>query len=608
MILFIDYETFYDQKNGYSLKKMGTTEYLNDPRFKVHGAHVAIDEGKSQWVTAKRLSDFFGDMRQHITHMCAFNGRFDHAITSQFYMPEEKFLLDPMSMAQGVLSTQYPDLGMSLDALLKFAFPNNPERWKVHGVLETTDGVRDLSPQMEANLAQYAGVDNDGARWLFKWLLGHDYPWVTALEDIHLTLAMAVYPQLRMDTLRAAAIHRAELRDKDEAAAKINVSREQLRSANMFADLLRQAGCEPPVKLNSKNELVYAFAAKDEDFKALADHDNPMVRALYEARVGEKSNQALSRSARFARLPENLPIPTRYAAAHTGRHGGEEFNMQNLKRGHALRGCVRSRQGHRVLVRDLSQIELRMNAWWCGENWLLELLRNGGDPYCVLALKIYGRPITRADDAERFVGKQGELSCGYQSGWAKALASLRGNGVDADEKLAKAVVYGYRDSHPAIVGMWKTLQETALPVIAGFGQPFEHKGVRFEHGYVRLPSGRRLWYPELRVNEDGDWVFRVNPRRNKGGKWKKIFGGALLENIIQALSYDVFMMHARMAWQKGYRMAMAVHDEMGFSVPEEIVEAVNELIARVQQVPAPWCPDIPLKGEGGWGDTYLEAK
>lgn len=606
MILFIDYETYFD--SDYSLKKLTTTEYLNDPRFKVHGAHVAIDDGASQWITGRHLPGFFSDMGKLITHMCAFNGRFDHAITAKFYLPDEKFLLDPMSMAQGVLSTWYPNLSMSLDSLLQFAFPNNPERWKVHGVLEGTIGMRELPSHIERGLADYAAVDNEGARWLFKWLLEQDYPWHTALEDIHLTLAMSVYPQLRMDTLKAAAIHRAELRAKDEAAARINVDRKELRSADRFAALLRQAGCEPPTKINAKGEVAYAFAAKDEDFKALADHDNPMVRALYEARVGEKSSQVLSRSARFARLPEVLPFPVRYAAAHTGRHGGEEYNMQNLKRGHALRGCVKAPAGHKIVVRDLSQIELRMNAWWCGEQWLVELLRAGGDPYCVLATKIYGRPITKADEAERFVGKQGELSCGYQSGWAKALASLRSQGVDADEALAKAVVYGYRNTHPAIVGMWDTLQKIAIPVLAEFGDPFVHKGVRFEHGSILLPSGRRLWYPELHVNENGDWVFRVNQKRNKGAMWKKLFGGALLENIIQALSYDVFMSHARLAWRSGYRIAMAVHDEMGFVVPEHMAEAANETIGAIQCVAPPWCADLPLKGEGGIGDTYLEAK
>ena len=166
----------------------------------------------------------------------------------------------------------------------------------------------------------------------------------------------------------------------------------------------------------------------------------------------------------------------------------------------------------------------------------------------------------------------------------------------------------YRSSHPAIVGMWKMLQQTALPVIAGFGQPFEHKGVWFEHGRVRLPSGRSLWYPDLRVNGEGEWVYRVNKRRNKGQEWKKVFGGALLENIIQALSYDVFMGHARECWHNGYRLAMAVHDEMVFVVKADDAVNAAELVRKVQSTAPAWCADLPLNSEGKWGRTYLEAK
>lgn len=612
MMLFIDYETYY--ADDYHLKR-GTsglirTEYINDPRFKVHGAAIAIDDSGDQWITAKHLPEFFGDMGPHITGMCCHNGLFDHGITAKYYLQREVMLFDTMSMAQGALSTRFPRLSVSLDALGRHYFPDQAHMHKTLGVLENFKNVRDLSPEQEKRMGEYAMQDNLVMRALFKALLQEEYPWATALEDIHLTLAMGVYPVLCMDNIMAGKIHAAEVRAKVEAAKALGITREMLRSANTFANMLRACGVEPPTKISPKTgEVAYAFAAKDEDFKALADHEDVRVRALYETRVGEKASQNESRAALFARLPAELPIPLRYAAAHTGRHGGDEYNMQNLGRKSELRRTVKARKGHKILVRDLAQIELRTNAWWCGEEWLLDLLRAGGDPYCMLATKIYGREITKADEAERFVGKQGELSCGYQSGDAKILMSLKQQGVKtATPELAKAVKNGYRSTHPAIVKMWDHLQRIAMPVVAGFGEPYEHKGVRFEHSRVVLPSGRSLWYPELHVNEDGDWVFRVNKKRNKGQEWKKLFGGSFLENIIQALSYDIFMAHARRAWKAGRRIAMAVHDEMNFSVPEEEVEEVNELIAKIQCTTTPWCAGIPLKGEGGWADNYLEAK
>lgn len=609
-VLFIDYETYYDDLFSLSRKDITTVEYVRDPRFKVHGAAVSLDGAQDTWVTGRDLPDYFASVRGKYSSMCCFNGPFDHAITALYYDPEEHFLLDPMSMAKAVFSAQIPDMRFSLDKLARFAFPDRPDLWKMEEVLAMTKGVRDLPPWMENQLGIYACQDNKVQRELFRWLLGWDYPWATGLVDLHLTLAMGVYPVLRMNQLKAAGIHDAEVKAKDAAVAALQVDRKDLRSGDKFAALLEDAGAVVPYKENDKGELIYAFAKSDPGMKELLEHSNPRVQALAEARIGEKSSQRESRSAKFARAPNPLPIPLAFAAAHTGRHGGTDgYNFQNLERGGALRGCITAGKGYKILVHDLAQIELRMSAWWCGEQWLLNLLDAGGDPYCRLATLIYGRTITEADEDERYVGKQGELSCGYQAGDERVLGMLKAKGVTwATPALAKKVKTSFRNSHLAIVGTWEWLQKKALPVVAGYGEPFEYKGVWFEQGSVRLPSGRRLWYPDLHVNEHGDWVYRVSKSRNNGAEWKKIFGGAFLENIVQALSYDVFMFHAREAYAQGQRLAMAVHDEMVFRVPEETVAEVSKLIGRIQTMAPAWCAGVPLKGKGSYGDTYLEAK
>ncbi|HAS54837.1 MAG TPA: hypothetical protein DCS42_12325, partial [Nitrospiraceae bacterium] len=87
MMLFIDYETYYDDVYKLKNKNSGMirTEYLNDPRFKVHGAAVALDDGDNEWVTGPQLREFFGDVAPHIDGMCCHNGLFDHGITSKFF-------------------------------------------------------------------------------------------------------------------------------------------------------------------------------------------------------------------------------------------------------------------------------------------------------------------------------------------------------------------------------------------------------------------------------------------------------------------------------------------------------------------------------------------
>lgn len=611
-ILFIDYETFYSDDFGIKKidgRKATRTEYVTDPRFKAHGMAVSIDGSPDEWISGAHLREFWGDVGPHVDAVCAHNGVFDHAITARLYTAKRFFLLDTLSMAQGWLGAQLPALSLSLASLAKFYFPDDPSMWKQEGGLDPSKGKVTLNPEEERLTAAYAKQDNKVCRGLFQKLLAEPYPWETELQNISITLAMAVYPVLVMDSIKAGKIHAEESRIKAETVARLGLSRADLRSGEKFADILRQLGVDPPMKPSPKNpeKMIYAFASKDPGMVEMLEHDDPQIQAVAEARVGEKASQMESRAATFARLPSPLPVPLQYASAHTGRHGGREINLQNLKRGSEIRACIKAPPGHKLIVADLSQIELRMNAWWCGEHWLLEALRDGVDVYSQLATRIYGRTITKADEAERFIGKTGELSCGYGSGWGKVLSSLIAQKVPADEPLARGIVKSYRTTHPAIIARWKELGDRAIPALAGRDAALEINGVMFEKGRAVLPSGRSIWYSELRVNENGDWEYDF---RGKGRVpfRKKLWPGGLLENVIQALSFDVFAYHSRQMDAEGLYPVLMVHDEVMVVAPDHEVERVGARILDIQTKAPAWCAGIPLKGELGVGDDYRAAK
>ena len=612
MILWIDYETFYS--DDFSIKKIDgrkacRTEYIHDPRFQCHGMAASIDGGDDFWVTRNDLQSFWGDMAPHIDAVCAHNGVFDHAITAKYFTGKRFFLLDTLSMAQGWLGAQLPKQGLSLDALAKFYFPNDPSMWKQEGGLDPSKGKTTLNEVEERLTAAYACQDNKVCRGLFQKLLAEPYPWHTELHNISLTLAMAVYPVLVMDNIKAAKIHAHESRIKAETVQRLGITRADLRSGAKFAAILESLGVDVPMKESPKKpgEMIYAFAAKDSGMVELLEHDDPQIQAVAEARVGEKASQMESRAATFARLPSPLPVPLQYASAHTGRHGGREFNIQNLKRGSDLRGCIMAPPGHRLVVADLSQIELRMNAWWCGEDWLVEALEAGRDVYCELATEIFKRPITKADEHERFIGKQGELSCGYGSGWAKVLSSLKAQKVQADEPLARAIVKAYRAKHPRIAERWRFLNDRAIPAIAGRDAPLECNGVLFEKNRTVLPSGRSIWYTGIERNAAGEWEFNFRGK----GKYvlrKRIYGPALLENLIQGMSFDVFIGHARQMDAIGLHPVWVVHDEIMVVSPVDRVDEDMEKILAIQRTAPAWCSGVALKGEANHGADYKEAK
>lgn len=616
MILFIDYETYY--ADDFSIGKMDgrkscRTEYLHDPRFKAHGMACSFDSGKDEWISGRYLPEFWRDMEGSVDAVCCHNGLFDHAITAKFYSQKRFFLLDTMSMAQGVLAAKHPALSLSLASLAKFYFPDDPSMWKQEGGLDPSKGKVTLNPEEERLTAAYAKQDNKVCRGLFQKLLAEPYPWETELQNISITLAMAVYPVLVMDSLKAAKIHAEESRIKAETVARLGVSRADLRSGEKFADILRQLGVDPPMKPSPKNpeKMIYAFASKDPGMVELLEHDDPSVQAVAEARVGEKASQMESRAATFARLPSPLPVPMRYHAAHTGRHGGEEYNLLNLKRGSDLRGCIRAPAGYKLLVSDLSQAELRLNMWWCGQDDVLAQLAAGVDVYCKLGSTIFGREIfdTEEDAAERYCAKQAELSCQYQVGHARLCKEVRKEPKARalmDEALARKIVKTYRSTRTKVVERWKELQDRAIPALAGRDAPMEINGVWFEKGRVVLPSGRPIWYHDLRVNEEGDWIY--TGRDKSRTKIKRLYAGATMENIIQAMQFDVYMFHARILDSEGIPLVMGVYDEAGFVPPEAEAQRWKERVAEVQSMTPDWCKGVPFKGKGNIGMTYQECK
>lgn len=585
---------------------MPQTLYIRDERFKAHGAAVAFNDSPSQWITKDHLPGFWSEIAPHVDAVCAYNGAFDHQITAHHYCAKRFFLLDPMLMAIAVLSFKHPDLSVSLASVAKHLFPDDPNAQKFDGFIHQTKGLVDLPPHLERPTADYAIRDNNVCRRIFRTLVSEIVP--TELEAIDVTLAMQVYPRLHIDTALAQQIHTEEVARKDEDSEMWGVSRETLRSDQQFAALLSGLGVEPPTKISGRTgEVAFAFAKSDIEFKALLHHENPVVADLVALRLGERAAQLEKRAAMFAKLPSPCPVPLAYHRAHTGRHGGQEFNMQNLGKKGGIRHCLVAPNGHSFLVTDLGQIELRMNAWFCREQWLLDALADGEDVYCHLASDVYGKKITKADEHERYVGKQGELSCGYQSGATKFYNTMLGHGVKITEEEAQRAVHVYRQRHPNIKGMWKWLQDYILPLMVSGGE-HEYMGCTFRKHSVQLPSGRFLHYPDLHVDDLGEFKYRVNKKKNYGKEWKKIYGGALLENLIQAMSRDVFMYQVIQINRAGIPPVMLVHDEFVTLVEDNQKEQAARVVEHYMTIAPHWCSDVPLKVESSFGKTYGEAK
>lgn len=256
------------------------------------------------------------------------------------------------------------------------------------------------------------------------------------------------------------------------------------------------------------------------------------------------------------------------------------------------------------LAGDFSQIEARTLLWFAGQEDLLEMFRQKKDLYCAMATSIYGRPITKKDKAERFMGKQVVLGCGYRMGHVRFKNMLDDiYDVAIDEAFAKKVVATYRASVPHVVKLWDVL-------IKGFIFVTRQKAKRVKVGpvymgstefggvfyvWIELPSGRRLWYADAHIK--GREVRYYGRNIYKGGAWEHVptHGGKIAENITQAMSRDIMADAMLRLDAAGFRLNFTVHDEI---VADDDVERdrIEEFTNLLTEVPA-YAAGLPLDVE-----------
>lgn len=266
-----------------------------------------------------------------------------------------------------------------------------------------------------------------------------------------------------------------------------------------------------------------------------------------------------------------------------------------------------------IVAGDESQIEARINACFCGQLDLVEAFRQGRDPYCDFGTKVFSRVITKADVAERFMSKTAVLSCGYGVGWRKYQASIKhlsqellGAAVVLPDAEARRHISIYRSTMDKISIMWSYLNDVVIPAMTNPATNFMLGPIRVLFEELRLPNGLSLYYRNLHRSQKGDWFFVY------GNRIKKLYGGKLLENIVQALARIVLMdvaLDIRPAIAKlGGRLAMQVHDELVYVVPAAAAAMVKHIMETAMRVPPWWMPTVPLNCEVGIGACYGKAK
>lgn len=341
-----------------------------------------------------------------------------------------------------------------------------------------------------------------------------------------------------------------------------------------------------------------------------------------------------------------------YGANRTGRWAGRLVQLQNLPRNYIktldyaretvkkknfdglqllygnvpdtlsqlIRTAFIPSEGHKFVVADFSAIEARVIAWLAGEQWVNEVFATHGKIYEATASQMFGVPVEKIAKGNpeyelRQKGKVATLALGYQGG-VNSLVSMGALNMGLTEEELPDIVVRWRQANPRIKDMWFAMEQTALAVMQT-AQPQATHGIIFAlegdlvYGQsfltVKLPSGRKLFYPRPFLNENqfGKLAIHYYTVGQQSKKWEvaSTYGGKLTENIVQAIARDCLAETLRRIDVRGLQVVFHVHDEVIIDAPMDVT--VDEICGLMAE-PIGWAPGLILKGAGFESTYYMK--
>jgi DNA polymerase len=629
----LDYETRYGTK--YSLNSMSYEEYIFHQNFHVHGVGIKINAGKTKYYPDVQVKDALADIfHPGNTHtMIGHNLLFDAAILSWHHGLRAERYWCTQAMSNGL----YPQFSASLKFLAERLWPNDPSMRK-GTELEDFKNVDFLTPEQQERMGGYCIQDVDltfaAAQEMVPRLPADE------LEAIDWTIQQFAHPVLLVEQQRLREFLAQYREETARTIAASGTTRGVLASNPQFAAWVEanHGIVIPPIlsptAKDPENQKIPLSKTDKEFINLQLEHSE--LEHVWKARMVATSNLAETRAERMILHSSlqpggRLAIPTKYYGAHTGRWSGcNKINIQNLQSKSPHRLALMAPEGYRIGVRDLSNIEGRVLAWFAEQYDKCDTFATGEDLYDRIASRIYGRQIRRKqkashpdtgkeyypDEMEGFVGKTLELGLGYRMGKAKLRHQFLVGGRESrrlffSEEECHNFVTVYRKLNDKIEASWRT-GDAMLYNMTQRDEPIRvWKCLEVGYRWIKLPNGMYLTYPNLRRVEDerGDVSFVYF----NGKHDTHIHGGKLIENIIQALARIIMNDGRRKSTQylKKYndptvRVVTTVHDELVSVLRQDTADEDLAMIGALMcEIPS-WAQDgyLHLATEGGHDVRY----
>jgi DNA polymerase len=582
----IDTETYYD--DYCSVKKLGTNAYTRHPAFKtlLISAAQSDDPKKAICTTPENFPWEILKGKRIVAH----NAAFDRAVLKA--TPEAPQIPDSAWIDTGGMCA-YHQLPRSLDKACEVLFNQGVSK----DVRDRMKGkaLKDLSQQQRAELIQYAKTDAVNA-WRIHQKLAPNTP-QHEIELMNLADQQGEYG-LRID--RQALEKGITSLEKAQKKLLQEIPWVPAYSANSpkgLATTCDAYGIKPPTTTKKNTPQLEAW---------LKEHPRgaSLIGLLQQHRTVNKTLKLLYKMEQRLTDDDILQFDIKYYGSEvTGRFSGAGgLNLLNLPKtpveGVHVRNIIIPREGFKLAVADLSNIEVRTGAYLVKDESMLEAIRQGVDVYEAHARATMSyndpRPLKQVDPNLRQLAKTRVLALGFQQG-AERLAADKGFPLPQ----AKKIVREFRLSNKKIIERWRELE------------------IRFKHDHKpgtrdfvnKLPSGRELKYFNVQrecVEQAGDrkWQNRASMTKGSQARREAFWGGKLYENECQALARDVFCHGLLAVARAGIKVLFTVHDELVAEIPERESEKQLARIIELMTTPPQWAKDLPLAAEGRVCDYY----
>lgn len=435
----------------------------------------------------------------------------------------------------------------------------------------------------------------------------------------------------------------------------------QQYSAELFEEAQRITGLTNPNAPGQLRDWLNDNGADLPDLQkatvaeALKQPQPPSVKRVLEIRQGlGKSSLKKYDAIQAATGPDGRIRGTLqfYGATRTGRWAGRLLQVQNLPRTYLkhqneVRQLIKGKQvdalemiygdvndvlsqmirtalipapGSVFIDADFSAIEARLIAWEAKEEWVLDVFRTTGKIYETTAAKMFGIPVEtivkgNPNYSYRQRGKVATLALGYQGGvGAMRRMDVSGALKDLPDEEIQDMVNRWREQNPNIVQLWRTMEHAAKFVINSKRGCLAIPGVTFRMEAsttcpfsfmtMSLPSGRKLYYADPRVGDDGH--IHYMEQTDRGWQDSETYGGKLTENLTQAIGRDCLEFALDNLKAAGFKVVFHIHDEVVIERKTNDPEADLYEVRRIMSQPAPWAKGLPLNAEGWVGDFFTK--